>query len=169
MRHLIILSALIFSAISAGAKPYFRFLRPLDEIKSGAFVKIGTPNDNLFYGIQTTLIKHRAEDGYFILPGVSWSLLDVGGAKSESGKITAVVGPSVDLSEPVKAVLLSGVSYLWPSSMGSIKALLAPQQEGKASLAASIGPGLAVDLGPMHDVREIKGALVVRFGLSARW
>ncbi len=166
MRHILLVFLL---ASPAAATPYFRILRPLDEIKSGAFIKIGTPNDNVAYGFQTTLIKHRAEDGYFLLPGVSWSLLDVGGAKTEGGKITAVLGPSVDLSEPVKGALLAGVRYLWPDGMGSVKALLAPAVDGKACLAASVGPGLAADLGPMHDVKEIKGALVLHAGLSARW
>lgn len=159
----------VLLASSASASPYFRILRPLDEVKSGAFVKIGTPNDNVSYGFQTTLIKHRAEDGYLLLPGVSWSLLDIGGAKSESGSLTAVLGPSVDVSEPVKAVLLSGLNWAWPTSLGSVKALLAPTVDGKACLAASVGPGLAADLGPMRSVKDIKGAFVMHFGLQSKW
>lgn len=171
MKGLALVALALGLALPAAATPYFRFLRPLDEVKSGAFVKVGTPNDNIAYGVQTTIIKHRAEDGYFLLPGVSWSLLDVGGAKSEHGSLTAVLGPSIDLSEPVKAALLSGFNYLYPSSMGSIKALLAPAQAGKACLAASIGPGFAVDIDgdAFHDARRLKGALVVHAGLSAKW
>ena len=143
---------------------YFRVMQPMDEVKSGAFVKLGTPNDNVSYGFQTTIIKHTAADGYLLLPGASWSLLDVGAAKTNNGRLMAVLGPSVDLSEPVKAVLLSGVRHLWPSSMGAVKALLAPAVEGKACLAASIGPGFALDV-----TDRTQGAAVIHAGLSAKW
>lgn len=148
---------------------YFRLLRPLDEVKTGAFLKLGTPHDAMSYGFQTTLVKHQAADGFLFMPGVSWSLLDVGGAKTEAGAFTAVVGPSVDLSEPVKTVLLAGVRRLFPEGMGAVKALLAPAQDGKACLAASVGPGMAFDLGDLSDVHRVKGAAVVHFGLAAKW
>jgi hypothetical protein len=169
MKHYLLAAALICFGSLTHAAPYFRFLRPLDEVKTGAFIKIGTPNDNVTYGLQTTLVKHRAEDGYFLLPGVSWALLDVGGAKSPEGRLTLVAGPSVDLSEPVKAALLSGFNRLWPTSMGAVKALLAPAQAGKACLAASLGPGFAADLGNLSAARGIRGALVLHAGLSAKW
>jgi hypothetical protein len=166
MKYLV-LAALCFPVSASAA--YFHLLRPLDEVKSGAFIKVGTPNERVAYGVQTTLIKHRAEDGYLMLPGVSWSLLDFGGAKTEAGKLTLVAGPSIDLSEPIKAVVLAGINELWPDSMGAVKALLAPSVDGKACTAISVGPGLAADFGQLHDVKEIKGSLVFHAGLSAKW
>lgn len=169
MKHwLVVLFAV--AALPAAASPYFRFLRPLDEVKTGAFVKVGTPNDNVAYGFQTTIIKHKAEDGYFLLPGVSWALLDVGAAKTEAGSLSAVLGPSIDLSEPVKALLLKGLDAA-SIDLKAVRALLAPAQDGKACVAASIGPGLGVERAErlFFDPQGIKGALVVHAGLSAKW
>ncbi len=163
------LALLMLLAAPASAAPYFRLLRPLDEVKSGAFIKLGTPNDNIAYGFQTTLIKHQSADGFLMIPGVSWSLLDIGAAKSEHGSYDVILGPSIDLSEPLKAVLLGGVRSLYPDSMGSIKALLAPAVDGKACLAASMGPGVSIDPGPMHAAKDIRGSLVLHAGLSAKW
>lgn len=165
------LLALIIAAVSPAQAAYFRVLRPLDEIKTGAFVKVGTPNENVSYGFQTTILKHQSADGFLLIPGVSWSLLDVGAAKSEAGAVTAVLGPSVDLSEPVKAVLLAGLRHAVPNGLGSIKAMLAPAQDGKACLALSLGPGFAVEHAErvFYDPQHIAGALVAHAGLSAKW
>lgn len=169
MKHHLFAVALICLGTQAQAAPYFRFLRPLDEVKSGAFIKVGTPVDNIAYGFQTTLIEHQSADGFLFIPGVSWALLDVGAAKAEGGTWHAVLGPSIDLSEPVKSLLLRGVRVVYPDGMGSLKALLAPAQEGKACLAASIGPGMAFDLGELKDAKRIQGAVVIHAGLSAKW
>lgn len=168
MKHWLSACLVCFGS-TAHAAPYFRLLRPLDEVKSGAFVKVGTPDDRIMYGFQTTLLKHQSADGFLFIPGVSWSLLDLGAAKSQAGSFHAILGPSVDVSEPVKAVLLRLVKAVYPETFGSVKALLAPAVDGKACVAASLGPGLAADLGGLKAVRDIKGALVIHAGLSAKW
>jgi hypothetical protein len=165
-----LLLAALLSVAPAAHAAYFHVLQPLDEVKSGVFIKVGAA-DNLAYGFQTTVIKHRAEDGALLIPGVSWSLLDVGAAKTDTGSLSAVLGPSIDLSEPVKAVLLSGVKAAWPTSMGALKSLLAPAQDGKACVALSLGPGLAVERAErlFYDPMGMGGAFVLHAGLSAKW
>ena len=164
------LVVLILAAAPVAAKPYFRLLRPLDEVKSGVFVKVGTPNENVLYGFQTTIVKHYAEDGALFIPGVSCSFVDLGFSKPEgSGNANVVIGPSIDLSEPIKAAILKGVSAAYPTSMNSVKALLQPTEPGRASVAVSIGPGLAVDPGDLKDAKTVKGAFVLHFGLSAKF
>jgi hypothetical protein len=166
----LILGGLTVLPPAAWAGPYFHWMTPLQELKSGVFVKTaGGGAAAPAYGFQTTLLKHSAEDGYFLLPGVSWSLLDVGAAKTPTGAFQAVVGPSIDLSEPIKAVLLRGVRAAWPGTMGAAKALLAPSEPGKACVALSAGPGFGLEAGDLLKLRDYKGSLAIHFGLSAKW
>lgn len=153
---------------------YFRFLNPLDEVKTGAFFKLGTPVQNVNLGFTTTLIKHRAEDGYLFVPGVSWSLLDVGAFKpADGGNPNAVLGPSIDLSEPVKLILRRGLERLQGggkyASLDGLRAMLEPASAGRSNVALSIGPSLGVDPGALKDVRDIKGYALLHAGLSAKW
>lgn len=149
---------------------YFRLLHPLDEVKSGAFIRIGVPEDRISYGFQTTLIKHYASDGAVLVPGVSYSLFDIGVSKPDNAHpANLVLGPSLDISEPIKAVLLRGLDYVYPNSFQAVRALLWPAVEGKACVSTSVGPGLAVDPGDFKHYKTAKGALVLHAGLSAKF
>lgn len=169
MKNLLI-SALLLLPLSASAKPYFRVLNPLDEIKTGAFIHLGSTEDRISYGMQTTLIKHYASDGYLLIPGVSYSLLDVGFAKPDSSRGARVIlGPSMDISEPVKELLRRGLDYMYPNRMLALRALLWPAVEGEPCVTISLGPGLAVDPGDFQDHKTVKGYAVLHAGLQAKF
>ncbi len=158
------------AAAPRASRPYFRILSPLEEIKTGVFLKLGTPVENVNVGAVATIIKHDAADGYLLIPGVGWSLLDVGGfAPPQGGPPNLVLGPSVDLSEPVKSVLRWGLKRVGLGGTAATALLQPAKAEDPWSCAASIGPSWALDPGDLSSARQMKGYFILHAGLAAKW
>lgn len=140
------------------APHYFRLLdlnHP--QVNAGTFLDL---KGNVSPGVEVAVITHAAKDGYFILPGEDWTALAIG---FETGPEKALTfGPSVNLSGPVKAVLLSGLNYAAPNDYTNLKSVLAPVQEGGRDVSLSLGPALVVQ--PFKGFRSY-----VRLFLGGAW
>lgn len=168
MRKLIFV-ALAFLAQPALAKPYFRY-EPLSALRTAAYFKVGTPVDNVLWGMETTVLKHHAEDGYILIPGVGWSLLDVGYAKPANGHVGGLVlGPSVDISEPMKALLLKGLDRLSPDKFQALRFILQPWSPDRGYVGLSLGPSIALEPGDFQSLRAVTGRFVFHAGLVAKF
>lgn len=158
-----VLSAMVPKTASAA---YFRLLNPLDEVKTGAFIKPGAADPGGNFGFTTTLVKHDFKDGFFLIPGISWSLLDLGAFQDADGP-NFVAGPSVDLSEPVKLVLRRGLAALGRTPEG-LAAIVAPASPGEKSVGLSLGPGWGL-VPNWKDGTKSRGFFTFHAGISAKW
>lgn len=139
-------------------KRYFRLLDLAHPtLNAGTFLDL---KGNVAAGFEVAVITHSARDGYFILPGEDWTLLAVGFLTGPDKAVA--IGPSVNLSGPVKAVLLAGVNYLAPNDYANLKGILAPAQEGGRDVSLSLGPALVVK--PFEGFRSY-----VRLFLGGAW
>lgn len=162
----LILAAFMLAAQQAQAKPYFRF-EALDNLKTSAVFCPAGNADAVAWGTETAVFRHHAEDGYFLIPGVSWDVLDVGASKGE--RWSALIGSSVDLSEPVKAMALRGLDWLAPEKFGALRLFLEPAPLGAKSFTLNLGPGLSLDPGDGKHLRDIRGAFVFHVGGVVRF
>ena len=158
--------ALALSA-PASAEQYFQF-RPLSEIHSGGFFRLGTPVDNVRTGVVTPVIVHDKAWGHWLIPGVTWTLLNVGGVFPTSGGKDGLMalGPSVNLDEPIKAGLRWGVDRLPgdPAAYSALRSILAPAAGDGVYLAA--GPMFALEMPDIYRTVSWRGALL--FGVTLR-
>ena len=163
---LLALLTIVTSLTCAKAGPYFR-LEPFREISNGAFFKLGDPQDNVLLGQKTSIITHHAEDGYLVIPNVTWNLLDAGWAVPVNGRLHNAfleLGPSVRLDEPIKAVIRSALSMALGPDLGFLNSVLAPGQTG---WALNVGPGLGIQMS--DDINKITGRFNLHVGLGARF
>ena len=163
MRAMLLTFALALCAQSAQAKPYFRW-EPFREVTGGAFFKLGVPEDNILLGSKTSLLTHHEEDGYLLIPGITWNLVDFGWAiptKLSDSMVT--FGPSVKLNEPVKAGLRWALAQSALNG-GFLDKLLAP---GSSGWALNVGPGWALRASTYP--KGFKGFLLLHAGLGARF
>jgi len=145
------------------AAPYFR--PGLDRVNVGLFQ--GLDQDRTDKGFTVPVLVHDAASGYWLIPGISWDLLDLGYSEGGGYPRTLRIGPSVNLDEPVKAGLRFGCRALpgWGDGgrYGLLKSALAPAGDGAATLA--LGPSFRLDV-PSFRTREWKGGWDFSFTLN---
>ena len=171
MRMMLLFGMMVLSALSAEARPYFR-VNPLQKIESGAFLKLGTPQGgNVKLGVMSPVVWHDSKDGYWLVPGVDWSLLNVGviaPTSLDSGSL--LLGPGFKLDEPVKALLRRGLEFLPgvrnEGAYGFLKDVTAP---GDDSVYLSVGPMWALSPNGTWNPGKWRGSLQLGATLAARW
>lgn len=141
------LAVMLFCVTMARAEPYFR--PGFSESHVGGFLKLGTPNDNVAWGVSVPAVVHDQADGFLFIPGIDWDLLDLGYAHTAEQNNLFVFGPSVNLSEPVKAVGRWACRALPRWEAGDrwtiLKTALAAAEPGQApSGVLAIGTGFGV-------------------------
>ena len=145
----------------AQAAPYFRW-EPFKTVSAGGFYRLGSPQVSV--GSVGSLLVHHAEDGYLLLPGVGWDLLDVGWtAPTDGGHGSVALGPAIHLDEPIKAVLRCGL-HLFHDDYGALDAALAP---GTGSWALSVGPAWSLELS--DRLRGCQGRFLLFSTLSRKF
>lgn len=171
MKKLLLLSLLMGLGQFRAEAAYFRFepgkdVQGLVALPLGGGIKGGA-----LYGSKTSVFKHHHEDGFLLIPGVDWSLLDAGFVKPDTQKnLIGVFGPSMDTSEPLKAILLSALKKATGEDvLAGLKYLLRPASPGDKSVTVNLGAGLAVDPGDLKDSRNVRGAPIFTAGLQARF
>jgi len=157
-------------ASPAAAGPYFRF-SPLTEIRSGAFFKPTASEDEISVGFVSPLIYHDKDDGYLLIPGVDWDLLDIGWIlPTESWRGTAVFGPSINMEEPVKTIMRKGIRYLpggrAAGSYGALRRILAPAGDGERAFLA-LGPAFGLETA--SRLKQFKGHFIMSATLNKRF
>lgn len=167
MKKLLMLAGLML-AQDVSAKPYFRF-EPLNDIKTTAVFPLAGNTDGMGFGTDTAVLRHHSEDGYLFLPGVSWDLLDAGAVKGDHWK--AILGPSVDLSEPVKQYALWALDKLTgQDQFGALRWAFKPQDPNAPKRwNLSLGPSLEVDPGDGFHLKQFKGAFVWHVGGAVKF
>jgi hypothetical protein len=158
---------LMLMAVGADAKPYFRFV-PFKQIQAAAFFPIAGGVEDISAGSKTPIFQHSSEDGYLLIPGVDWNLLDLGWvADTKSGKGSVAIGPSVDVAGPVKALVSKAVDLLPGAKEGgsyaALRWLLAPAND----LTVSVGPAFVLTIGSRQE--EFKGSLQMSAGLVKKF
>ena len=160
MKQWMLVVALICLAIPTNAA-YFH--AGFNQVSSGIFFPIAGAEDEQQAGFITPVIEHDAKDGYLIIPGISYNLINLGYIGSSDnargflhGK--AAIGPSLQIGDLVKQGLrmicnkaLPG--WRGPGRYGALKALLSPGQEG---LYADIGVYQAIPLNQFGAWKNIK-------------
>lgn len=147
----------------AFASPYFRVLR-LDQISSyqpvgGSFVD-PRGNDANMNGAMIPLVYHSHQDGYWLIPGEDWSLLNVGGAAGPRGNVAAI-GPMWNVLQSAEWLGLQAANYALPSSwLQNVKAQISQPQTSSVDLSAAIGPTF------VYDPNGNKGYFRIFFGGS---
>lgn len=163
MKKYILFALIAFMPSLSAAKPYFRIATPFEEIKSGAFFAPGASQNEIRIGLMTPVIYHDSDDGYLFVEGVDWDLLDVGWVMAtESMRGTLVFGPSLNIEEPIKKLLLKGVDKLpgggKAGSYGALRSVL--KSEGDAS-KAYLALGASFGLETASTLGQFKGHLLL--------
>lgn len=148
----------------ASAGPYFRF-EPLQSWKTSAVFGVTGSASSIAWGNETTVIRHHAEDGFLLIHGLSWDALDLGATKADRWR--PLIGSSLDLSEPMKALILASFEqFAEPGE--TLYSFLAPSKPGEKSFSLNLGPGLSVDPGNWNRLRDVRGSLIFHAGLTAK-
>jgi hypothetical protein len=152
MKRITLVLALLCLSGAAQARPYFR--PGFDAISGGVLFPLAGSLDQGQGFVVVPAIVHSAKDGYLVLPGVDWNLLDLGyagpvGGGSDFRKGSVVAGPSLHLGEPVKDLLRSACRLAIPGwseagRFGALKAAFAPGAEG---VYINLGPSVVWNLG----------------------
>ena len=91
------------------------------------------------------LITHSQADGYFLIPGVDWTPLAVGGG-FKSGSFHLAAGPSFNLLPAIQSGLMEFVSAVTPEDKyQNLKSLLNPAGHGTGDVVGSLGINLEYD------------------------
>lgn len=149
-----LVAALLLLPSLSFATPYFRIIdvhHP--EMSAGSVldpVNIGQSQAV----VVTSIIRHDAADGYLLIPGEDWSLLDLGWAGSGTGS-ELVLGPSWNI-----APILAAAAPFLPSALDSA---------AKSVGDVSFGPQFVYDplYRPAHGTTLGHGYL--RLFLGAKW
>ncbi len=150
MKRILLFAVLLFAAGQAEAGPYFRW-EPFSEFRYGAFFEpTATVNDKRV-GIITPMLRHHAEDGNILIRGVDWDPLTAGwAAGTDDLRGTVFVGPSVNLEEPLKRLLLKAVRALpkgkRSESYQALKSALQPAKASDQNMTIGLGTGLGVSV-----------------------
>lgn len=152
-------AAVLVAAVPANAAAG-RYFRPgFDSAKVGLFNEIGGTRQEI--GFVTPAVLHDKADGYWMIPGITWDLLDIGYSQEKledgSTRRAARFGPSVNLEEPVKAglrILCRGLPG-WTADKGTWTILRTALAEGPDG-ALAMGPSFRVDA-PKLDVKTWRG------------
>lgn len=170
-------AVLLALASAASARPYFR-VKPLSKVETGGFYRLGVADEHVLIGLVTPVVWHDSADGYWLVPGVDWTLLNAGWAvPAGSDRGVLFLGPAVALDEPIKAWLLRGVNLLdrKGDGYGVLRKILAPARPKAVKTAnswtAAEGAVLHLSVGPMWalDTSNWRGAAVLGTTLSARF
>lgn len=109
-------------------KTYFH--EGFDTVYIGQFYSLAGSPTPTRTGAMMPIIEHRAKDGYFLIPGVNWNLLNFGGSSPTASldkiRLTDCAlefGPSIDFGGPLDNLLLAGVERLPQSGPDSYAAL----------------------------------------------
>lgn len=172
MGKMILLGVAMMLAGKADAGPYFR-AKPLSKIEAGAFLKLGTPQgENVRLGLVSPFIWHDSRDGYWLIPGVDWQLLNVGvTTDTEFRRGSLILGPGITLDEPIKGILRKVLEFLPgrknEGAYGLLTTILAPGSPGNDAGYLSVGPMWGVSPSPGYevwDVQKLRGSL--QLGIS---
>jgi len=169
MKRTMMMLVLLLVAGPVLAGPYFR-IDPLSEIRTGGFFKLGASADHVNWGMTTRVIYHSSADGHLLIKGVDWDLLDVGGYyKADTKKGALVFGPSINLEEPVKKVLLRGIQFL-PKGKDldhytMLRRVLQPGGDDKSYLA--LGPQFGLE--PASQWSKWRGHFILAVTCNKRF
>lgn len=154
---------LAFVSVQAKAEPYLKFA-PFSETYAGAFFKLGAAQNDTSLGIVTPVLMHKATS----TRDVSWNALNAGWIKATSpaSKGAIALGPSVQLGEPLKAVLRRGVGFLPggsdTSSYGALRAILSPADDSHA-IYLEIGPVWVLDTQSGRGSAQLMATMVKKW------
>lgn len=141
------------------AGPYFK--TAFNSAKVGFFNQFDGPRREL--GFVVPAIIHDKADGHWLIPGITWNLLDIGYSqeKKKDGNLerAARFGPSINLDEPVKAALRFACRALpnWTADPASYSILRLALEEGPGG-AFAIGPSWRW-AAPKLDIKTWQGSV----------
>lgn len=135
----------VLAPLAAQAGPYFRLYDPQHpHINTGAYLDPSSPG-NTEAGISLALITHSPNDGRLIqsIPD-DWSPLTVGGSMNH-GDLFFSIGPSFNLSEPVKWFFRKAFNALADEDKyDNLRGLLAPANPAAKDATVSISPSWVI-------------------------
>ena len=127
------------------AGPYFRLVDPQHpHMTTGAYLDPADPGQTEA-GVSLALITHSPRDGRLIdsMP-TDWSPLTVGGSMNH-GDLFFSIGPSFNLSEPIKWVLRGAFNALADQDKyENLRGLLAPAKASVKDATIAISPSWVV-------------------------
>ena len=112
MKNLVVGLLVCLGSRFAAAEPYFH--AGFDTVYVGdAFALTPRAGFSEMPEIDTPVLEHSAADGYLLIPGVNWNLLNLGiGEAPDFSRGEIAFGPSIDLGTPLDALLLKAVKAL---------------------------------------------------------
>lgn len=126
----------------AQAEPYFRFTwidkAPKPGIGSLLDVRSLKKTDA---AIELPLITHSFRDGYLVIPGEDWSLLNAG-IGGTAGDVSIVVGPAANLLPPMQIGIATVLDFLNPTGekFQALRNLIRPASAEADVVSISVGP-----------------------------
>lgn len=175
MKRLILLLALFALPQIGCTAPYFRV--GFNRVSGGVFLPMAGAFNDKQAGFIVPVLEHAAQDGFLLIPGVSWNLLNLGYVGSISnfdefshGKVA--LGPSLQTGDLAK----EGLRFLCRAALPKwgeadhyelMKAALAPGGEG---VYIDIGMYQAIKLNAVFPLNKIQpeslfgASLVKKFG-----
>ena len=170
MRYLL-LALLMSMSVPVMAGPYFRF-EPFSETKQGAFFGPLDSAEDIKLGTIMPIIRHHAEDGHLIFSGIDWDLLNVGWQfPTDNIRGTAVLGPSINLEEPIKSLLRKGVDRLpgakKKGSYGALRYLFKPGTPEEEKMFLALGPSFGLETA--DKLSKWKGRFLISLTLNKRF
>lgn len=91
------------------------------------------------------LITHSPDDGYWLVPGVNWTPLAIGGG-FKSGQFHLAAGPSFNLLPAIQSVLYEFVTDVTdPDKYLNLKSILVPGSKTNGDIVGAVGVNLEYD------------------------
>lgn len=171
------LAVVIFLALpmAASAEPYFRV--GFNQVAGGMFWPLAGAESDRQAGFLTSVIEHRAESGYLLIPGLNYSLLNLGYIGETqggwdnffAGKIA--LGPSIQGGDLIKTLVRRAAEnwlpyYTQEGSYGALKALLAPGAQG---VYADVGIYGAIPLNRLTPLNHVQPELMIGASMVKRF
>lgn len=121
---------------------YFKLIDPAHpNINSGFDIH----GDSMKPTTMLALVTHSAADGYFLIPGISWTPLAAGGG-FKSGAFHVAAGPSLNVLPAVQNILSAVVTGITPEGeYTNLKSILKTGKTGGGDIVGSLGFNVEYD------------------------
>ena len=137
---MLVLSTLMAVPARAG---YFCMIDPAHPQINGGFDIHG---DVTKPTTMLAMVTHSPKDGYFLIPGVNWTPLAVGGGFTPGGSFHVAAGPSLNLLPVVQNILGAVVDGITPADKYlNLKSILKTGETDSGDIVGSLGINLEYD------------------------
>ena len=145
MKKIILVTAVLFGIGFLAGVAQAGYFRVLDiahpQVNSGFSIHgdVSKPTTML------ALITHSPKDGYFLIPGVDWTPLAVGGG-FKAGAFHVSAGPSLNLLPAVQGILGAVVDGITPADKYlNLKSILKSGQTSSGDIVGALGVNAEYD------------------------